>query len=465
MISPVRADLRKEVEPNDTPLLAQPLVPAASVGGTIGAPGDVDVYAVGLQAGQTVGADILARGFRAGSQPGSSLSAVLTILDRDGGTVLAQSQSQGSFDDPAASAQVAASGTYYISVRDAGGGGGSAYLYVLSIEVGPNGSFDSATPIRPPVLPSIDALINPPGDQDYYRFDGLAGQVVTIDIDSAVFSPDQPPAEIVATLYDPGRAVIAEDAYTATDPVDPYIQIALPADGVYTIRIRELRSFVGTPNTFYQMSVTLGVSSDDGTFATGDPVVVPRAVSGVVSPVTDVDHHRLHLAGAATVHADLDAREGLASLLQGTLALNSATGILAQDSSSPEVGDACDNCPAAFNPDQRDSDGDGRGDACACAPPEVAQDLGFGNSQTLGWSADPAAASYDLYRGTIAGGAWSYDHACLAPSLPSPTAVDGAAPPPGAAFYYLVTGRNVCGEGPLGAASNGQQRPNPSPCP
>jgi len=280
------------------------------------------------------------------------------------------------------------------------------------------------------------------------------------------------------------------------------------------------------------MSVTLGVSSDDGTFATGDPVVVPRAVSGVVSPVTDVDHHRLHLAGAATVHADLNAREGLASLLQGTLALNSATGILAQDSSSPDphlasvqpagdysvsvrgpcsgsgclaedsyyvlyldpdldadglvmpgdncplaynpgqadadrdgVGDACDNCPAAFNPDQRDSDGDGRGDACACAPPEVAQDLGFGNSQTLGWSADPAAASYDLYRGTIAGGAWSYDHACLAPSLPSPGAVDGAAPPPGAAFYYLVTGRNVCGEGPLGAASNGQQRPNPSPCP
>src|SRR5437867_3351208 len=231
--SPLRADLRREVEPNDSPPVAQPVVPAASVGGTIGAPGDLDIYAVGLQAGQTVVADILARGFRAGAQPGSSLSAVLTILDRDGSTVLAQSQSPGSFDDPA-------------------------------------------------------------------------------------------------------RAILAEDAYTATDPVDPYIQVVLPADGVYTIRIRELRSFVGTSNTFYQMSVTLGASGDDGSFATGDAVVVPRAVSGVVSPAADVDHYRLHLAGAATVRADLDAREGLVSLLQGTLALNGATGILVQDSSSPD---------------------------------------------------------------------------------------------------------------------------------
>jgi len=531
-ISPLRADLRREVEPNDSPPVAQPLVPAASVGGTIGAPGDVDIYAVGLQAGQTVVADILARGFRAGAQPGSSLSAVLTILDRDGSTVLAQSQSQGSFDDPAASAQVAASGTYYISVRDASGGGGTAYLYVLSIEVDPNDSFGVATPLLPPVLPSIDALINPPGDQDFYRFDGRAGQVVTIDIDSAVFSPDQPPAEIVATLFDPARAILAEDAYTATDPVDPYIQVALPADGVYTIRIRELRSFVGTSNTFYQMSVTLGASGNDGSFATGDAVVVPRAVSGVVSPAADVDHYRLHLAGAATVRADLDAREGLVSLLQGTLALNGATGILVQDSSSPDphlisaqpsgdysvsvrgpcsgsgciaedsyyvlyldpdldsdglvlpvdncplasnpgqadadrdgVGDACDNCPAAFNPDQRDSDGDGRGDACDCAPPEVAQDLAFSDSKTLGWSANAAAASYDLYRGTIGGGLWTYNHTCLSPSLPSPAALDAAAPAPGAAFYYLVTGRNTCGEGPLGTGSNGQQRPNASPCP
>lgn len=532
-ISPLRADLRKEIEPNDAPAAAQPVAPPASVGGTAGAPGDVDVFAVALQAGQTIKADVLARGFRAGSQPGSSLSAVLSILDRDGSTVLAQDQSLGDFDDPTAVVQVAETGKYFVTIRDAAGGGGPGFLYVLSVEIDSNDDFGAATPILPPVLPSIDALIFPPGDQDFYRFEGRAGQVATVDVDSAVFNPDQPPAKIVATLYDTGRNVLAEDAYTAVDPADPFIQATLPASGTFFLRIRELRSFVGTTNTFYQMTVGLGPAADDGAFGTGQPADLPRAVSGVVSPVAEADHYRFHLASTAPVHADLDAREGLVSLLQGTLTLQDAAGILAQDSSSPDpslissqapgdysvsvrgpcagsgclsensyyvlfldpdldldglvmpsdncplasnpgqadsdrdgAGDACDNCPAVFNPDQRDSDGDGRGDACAsCAPPEVAAGLTFADQQTLAWSPDAASVTYALYRGMIDGGAWTYDHACLAPWLTAAGATDATNPAGAVSFYYLVSGRNACGEGPLGAASSGQPRPNMSPCP
>ncbi len=54
------ADLRREVEPNDPASAAQPVVAAASIGGTIGAPGDADIYAVAVDAGQIIKADILA---------------------------------------------------------------------------------------------------------------------------------------------------------------------------------------------------------------------------------------------------------------------------------------------------------------------------------------------------------------------------------------------------------------------
>jgi hypothetical protein len=99
------------------------------------------------------------------------------------------------------------------------------------------------------------------------------------------------------------------------------------------------------------------------------------------------------------------------------------------------------------------------------APSEVGVDLLFVDMQSLTWSASAASSSYDLYRGSIDGGTWTFDHACLAPGLTSPAATDSSIPSAGEGFYYLVSGKNACGEGGLGVASNGQPRPNPSPCP
>ena len=136
-----RADLRREVEPNDPAASAQPVMAAASLGGTIGAPGDVDIYAVALNAGQALKADVLARGFRADNKAGSELSALLEILDIDGVTVLASAQSLGEFDDPMTSFAVPVDGRYYVSVRDLSPAeGGADYLYVLSIEIDANPS-------------------------------------------------------------------------------------------------------------------------------------------------------------------------------------------------------------------------------------------------------------------------------------------------------------------------------------
>ncbi len=443
--SPLSADLRREVEPNDFANVAQPIVAPASLGGAIGLPGDVDLYAVAARPGQIIRADVLARGFRAASGPGSELSAVLEIRDTDGVTVLAQDQSLGDFDDPTAMAEVPTTGTYFIAVRDLSPlEGGPGYIYVLSVEIDSNDTFEDATPLVPPVLPSIDALIYPAGDLDYYRLEGRAGQILTVDIDSAVFNPVNPPAKIILTVYDENRSILARDAFTSTDEEDPFIQLSLGADATYFIEVRELRIFVGTTNTFYQMSIELGPSNDNGTFATGMPIAIPRAVSGVISTNADVDHFRFVLPSSSTVHADLDARQDLLSLLVGTLRLNDSGGILASDNSVPDpvlagalaageysisVGGPCsgggcrnedsyyvlfidpdadgdglvlprDNCPVSDNPDQADSDGDGAGNVCDNCPsvfnPDQRDSDGDGVGDACGICAPPTEVATDL---------------------------------------------------------------------
>ena len=404
------ADLRREAEPNDQPSEAQPIVPPVSAGGTIDAPGDFDLFAVEMEAGQTLQADVLARGFRATQHtPGSVLSAFLGVLSADGTMILVSDQSIGEFDDPTVSYQAPSRGKYLLLVRDINATtGGSEHRYVLSIEVEPNDTASTATTLDPPVIASVDSLIFPAGDLDYYHLALSAGQSVTLDIDSAVFNPAQPPAKIVLSLFNPSGVKIAEDAYTATDPQDPYLQTIAPVDGLYAVRVREVRSFVGTTNTYYQLSVELGSQPGNDEFQTGTLVSLPRCVSGTVNPLSDRDHFRFSPAVPAVVTANLDARSGLQSLLEGTVGLWSSNGMVASDNSIPDpsltiavqpgsfsmsveggcAGAGClpedayyvlyldadedgdglvipdDNCPTLTNPDQSDADLDGRGDLC-----------------------------------------------------------------------------------------------------
>jgi len=62
----------------------------------------------------------------------------------------------------------------------------------------------------------------------------------------------------------------------------------------------------------------------------------------------------------------------------------------------------------------------------------------------------------NVYRGTFATGQpWAYDESCFAAEQPGVAIPDATLPLSGEGFYYLVSGRNLCGEGPLGEDSLG----------
>ena len=98
-------------------------------------------------------------------------------------------------------------------------------------------------------------------------------------------------------------------------------------------------------------------------------------------------------------------------------------------------------------------------------PLEIAPSLRFTDATTLTWTGDGSGSAYNLYRGGFSRGAWTFNHACLSSGLVTASAQDSADPNQGQGYYYLVSGRSACGEGSLGTNSQGQPRPNGSPCP
>lgn len=511
-----RADIVPEREPNGSPAQAQPLLPPASVGGAISVAGETDLFSFRLAAGQAIKADVLARGFRAGQTPGSSLTARLRILDVDGVSILAEDVSQGDFDDPAVTAYVSQDGTYYAAISDVNGTGGAAHRYVLSLEIDDNGTFATATRIEPPVLVSIDALIWPAGDHDVYAFDATAGRQITVDLDSAVFNPGVPPIKGVLSLYDAAHSLMGTDAFTTSDPVDPFIQVTAPSTATYYVEVRELRSFVGNDAAYYQLSVIVEPPPNDDSLATSIPLAVPRSASGTICPSSDRDHAAFTLPSSGVLHADVEARESLQSLLEGALSLYTPGGaLLASSSSVPDPaivasepagsyvsrlegfssglcedayyrlwldadldGDGvylpADRCPSAADPGQADQDGDGVGDACdICVavfnpgqehPLRVQTEVGdtlllseSPSGTSLTWSLPPDGVASNVYRAAVTSEGSAPSFTCVADNSSASAFLDRAVPPARTAFFYVVTAEN-CGESGAGTGSAGQPR-------
>jgi hypothetical protein len=152
------------------------------------------------------------------------------------------------------------------------------------------------------------------------------------------------------------------------------------------------------------------------------------------------------------------------------------------------LGPQPDNLPGNDGPDadgdgtcdaaDPDDDGDGVADGDDCAPQaagistlpgSIGDSLRLarvGPAARLSWTRAVQGPTSNVYRGLVTGSAaWLYNEVCFDTENAATTLVTGEQPPAGAIWYYLVAGRNVCGEGPHGAASPGGERWAAEVCP
>ncbi len=199
----------------------------------------------------------------------------------------------------------------------------------------------------------------------------------------------------------------------------------------------------------------------------GDAAVSILSCDGSIPPGYALDATDCDDTQASVNPGHIELCDGIDNDCNG-LVDDSASG---EDSDGDGIHDACDNCPYAFNPEQRDFDGDGEGDAC---------DLNDG--LIFEWRADKTSVSWQREQGPDAWNAYIGDLGVLrstgvytqAPGsnalatrqcgLAGTTGDDLNDPAPGEASYSLVTGVTSGVEGSLGSSSNGP-RVNTNPCP
>jgi hypothetical protein len=116
-----------------------------------------------------------------------------------------------------------------------------------------------------------------------------------------------------------------------------------------------------------------------------------------------------------------------------------------------------------------------RADPCGClagappaevSPPSAPAPLLFADPATLVWepAAESGACLFDLYRGDLLSLRDGDLGGCLRGRFPESTARVEERPPSGGGWFFLVTGVNAQGEGPLGDDSRGAPRSGHAPC-
>ena len=118
------------------------------------------------------------------------------------------------------------------------------------LETESNNTPESATTLELPCL--INGRINPGGDEDYYVFDGMKGQRCVFSVNAyRLNNISQQFFNPTLSLFDVGGTELARS--NGFYSLDPLLDITLPADGAYVLRIRDLLHR-GNPDSVYRLT-------------------------------------------------------------------------------------------------------------------------------------------------------------------------------------------------------------------
>jgi hypothetical protein len=314
--------VERETEGEPVPVLVSPPV---TVNGRIHPREDVDVWAVRLKQGQTLTCAVAATSL------GSPLEALLEVRDARG-RVLAESR-DGLRPDPTLHFTAPADGEYAIRITDTRGDGGPAFVYRLTLTTGPfiesafplggrrgtttrfhltghglasdtamvavsadapatfthNGlrldiddlpeATESAEddPVRGNFLPLPgvgNGRIAKPGEVDEWKIAAKAGEALAVEL--RAFRLGSPLLGVLSVRDAAGKPVAQAEAGPAGDPV---LRFTAPANGTYTVAVRDKFRGRGGPAFAYRLRVTrpspgieLQIASASLTIARGQQV-------------------------------------------------------------------------------------------------------------------------------------------------------------------------------------------------
>ncbi len=276
-----------ELEPNGGDVHDPAFTPPFVINGQL-LPGDIDRFRFSARKGRTYEVRVEGRSltpFVADAVPGW---IQLTLQVRDsGGREVAYADDTRFEPDPRLRFAAGEDGEYELVVHDAIYRGREDFVYrVLVEEAVGGGTSAQGPPIRLPDLPKVAEVepnnelgsanavtlpclvqgrVDQPGEEDWYRFEGRAGQIVVLDV---VARRAGSPLDSVVRLWDGAGNLIAwNDDYSEkeghlfltggvqTHAADSRVRQVLQADGAYAVSIVDAQRGAG-PAYFYNLRVS-----------------------------------------------------------------------------------------------------------------------------------------------------------------------------------------------------------------